>query len=183
MAMDIVAVPSATRKPTGWDLLVGIAPVLAGLVLLGEAALATTMSVWLIGWFALVSGTVVLLATLSPSRSAGSWQSVLGGAALIVAGLVILLRFPVLGIVDLTLVGAAMLLGSGLTRLVFGWALPVGRWWLVVGGLVPMLAGLFVLLHLGLASTQLLGFLLGGQALLEGIAVISTGRPRPEPAA
>lgn len=53
---------AVTVKRTGWDVALGIALAIAGLVLLGDAALATAVSVWLIG---ILLGVQVLLEGLS----------------------------------------------------------------------------------------------------------------------
>lgn len=169
---------AVTVKRTGWDVILGIALAIAGLVLLGDAALATAVSVWLIGWFTLVSGVVLLVGSLFRLRSGGSWSPVLGGAVLTVIGLFIM-RNPAAGAIAFTLVVGALLLSSGLTRVILGWVLPAGRWLLMISGLVSVLLGLYVLFNLGAASTQLIGILLGVQVLLEGLSLVVVGRLHP----
>ncbi len=173
-----MAATAVTAKRTGWDVVLGIALAIAGLVLLGDAAIATKVSIWLIGWFTLVSGVFLLVGSLFALRVGGSWSTVLGGAVLTVIGLFIM-RNPAAGAVAFTLIAGAMFLTSGLIRVILGWALPVGRWLLVTSGTISVLLGLFVLFNLGAASTQLLGILLGIQTLLEGFSLLAVGRLRP----
>ena len=49
------------RRRTGWDVVLGVVLVLAGLFVLGNAVVATFLSVLLLGWIAIGSGVVTLV--------------------------------------------------------------------------------------------------------------------------
>lgn len=171
-------VPILERRRTGWDIVLGALLVIVGLVILGNAVLATTVSVYFLGWLALISGGVLFVASLFRIRASGFWLAALGGAILAVLGLFIL-RNPQVGAATLTLLAGSLFLVSGLARVVVSFQLPSLRWPLVVSGLASMVLGLIVLLNLASASLALLGILLGIQTLLEGLTVMIFGRWRP----
>lgn len=171
-------VPLLERRRTGWDIVIGALLVIVGLIVLGNAAIATAVSVYFLGWLALISGVVLFSASLFRIRSRGFWSAALGGAILAVLGLFIL-RNPLVGATTLTLLAGSMFLVSGLVRVLVSFQLPGLRWPLVVSGLASMVLGLIVLLNLASATLTLLGILLGIQMLLEGLTVMIFGRWRP----
>jgi uncharacterized membrane protein HdeD (DUF308 family) len=166
------------RRRTGWDIILGALLVIVGLIVLGNAALATAVSVYFLGWLALISGVVLFVASLFRIKSGGFWSVALGGAVLAVLGLFIL-RNPLVGAATLTLLAGSLFLVSGLVRVLVSFQLPSMRWPLIVSGLASMVLGLIVLLNLASATLALLGILLGIQTLLEGLTVMIFGRWRP----
>lgn len=181
-----MTVPALEHRRTGWDVVIGVLLVLASLYVFGSVVLATKVSVLLLGWTALGCGVAMVVGTLVRARSGASWSLAVGGVVLAVLGLVIL-RNPVAGALTLTLAAGALLLTTGLTRVVAAFGEPEARGALLVSGLVSAVLGLFVLLNLATATATLLGTLLGAQTLIEGVTLIAVGRLRvttsevPEP--
>ncbi|HSK28192.1 MAG TPA: DUF308 domain-containing protein [Jiangellales bacterium] len=173
------------RRRTGWDVVLGILVAVAGIVVLGHVAIATAISVLFLGWMALISGVIELVAALFKIRSGHFWGSALGGGLLTVLGILIL-RNPTIAALTLTLVAGSLFFAAGVTRLIAAFQVPEARWLLVFSGLVSLALGLIVLFNLVSATFTLLGVLLGVQALVEGITMIVAGRVRVrvvEPAA
>lgn len=166
------------RRRTGWDIFVGALLVIGGLIVLGNAVLATAISVYLIGWMALVAGVVLFVGALFRIRSGGFWSAALGGAILAVLGLFIL-RNPLVGAATLTLIAGSLFFVSGLTRVLVAFQIVGARAPLIVSGLASIVLGLIVLLNMATATLTLLGVLLGVQTLLEGLTVLAFGRWRP----
>lgn len=177
----MASTPVAPRR-TAWDVIFGIILVVAGIFLLGNSMLATAISVWVIGWTNLVSGVLLLVASLFRIRSGGFFSAALGGAFLTVIGLFIL-RNPVIGAVALTLASGVAFFASGLTRMAWAFSDRQGRLALFLSGLVSLGLGFFVLFNVGTATLVLLGTLLGVQTLVEGLTLIAVGRLRPAVAA
>ena len=173
---------SSTTTPivrrTAWDVILGLLLVAAGVLLLGNAVLATAFQVLVIGWTNLISGLVLLVGSLFRIRSGGFFSAVMGGAFLTVMGLFIL-RNPVIGAVALTLTAGMAFFASGLTRMALAFREPQGRVVWLLSGLVSLGLGFYVLFNLGAATATLLGLLLGVQTLLEGLTLIAIGRLRP----
>jgi uncharacterized membrane protein HdeD (DUF308 family) len=174
--------PVAQRVRSGGDIGLGILLIVGGAVIVGDVVLATVISVRLLGWVVLIVGTVELVSSLRRVRSGGSWSAVLGGVGLAVLGLFIL-RTPLIGAVSLTLLAGSLFLTTGVGAHLHLRSVPRGS--LVRGDARGDLRrrGLVVLSNLVTASLTLLGLLLGGQTLIEGITLLVAGRVRPAPAA
>lgn len=166
------------RRRSGWDIVFGIILVILGFVILGDAVLATVVSVLFLGWMALISGGVLLIASLFRIRSGGFWSAALGGALLVVLGLFVL-RNPGATAVSLTLLAGILFLAGGVVRVFGAFQFQKGRWLLVLSGVISVMLGLAVLFNLLEASFVLLGVLLGVQTVIEGMTLAIAGRVRP----
>jgi uncharacterized membrane protein HdeD (DUF308 family) len=164
-------------RRTGWDVILGILVVLAGLILLGNVVVATAVSVLFLAWMALISGVILVIAAFFRLRSGGFWSAALGGAMLVVLG-IFLLRNPAIGALSLTLLAGALFFASGLTRVVAASQSPESRWLLIISGLISVGLGLWVLFNLTAATLTLLGALVALQTLIEGFTLIFVGRLR-----
>jgi uncharacterized membrane protein HdeD (DUF308 family) len=167
------------RRRTGWDIAIGLLLIIASVVVLGHAVLATAVSVLFLGWMILLSGIALVVAAFFRIRSGGFWSAALGGSVLFVLGLV-LLRNPGAAAVTLTLVAGALIFAEGVMRLVSAVQnrSTLDRWLLVISGVISVGLGLFVLLNIIEASYVFLGVLLGVQGLVEGLTLIAVGRLR-----
>jgi uncharacterized membrane protein HdeD (DUF308 family) len=163
------------RRRTGWDIVMGVLVLVAGLIILGDVVVATVVSVLFIGWMAIIGGGVALVGAAMRIGKAGFWPVALGGALLLAVGL-LLVRRPEVGAVTLTLLAGAVFLTGGITRLVAAAESPVGRGMLIFSGAVSTILGLIVFFNIWEASLTLLGILLGIQALTEGITLLLFGR-------
>ncbi|MCD2195227.1 DUF308 domain-containing protein [Actinomycetospora endophytica] len=162
-------------RRSGWDIVLGIVLVVVGLLVLANAALATVVSIFFIGWAAVIGGIVLLVQAVVRRKEGSVWSMIVGGAVLLVLGIFVL-RNPAAGLVTLTLVAGALFLVVGVTRIAMSGAVPEGRWIVVTSGVISVLLGLLVLLNLTTASVLLLGILLGVQTLLEGVTVLVARR-------
>jgi uncharacterized membrane protein HdeD (DUF308 family) len=168
------------RHRTGWDTALGALVVLAGLFILAHVAIATQVSVILLGWFALISGIAALLGAVVRMRRDGFWTTALGGGLLTVLGLM-LLRYPNAAAVALTLIAGALFLAGGIVRIMAAAESPVGRGVLIVSGAASAILGLIILLNVWAATLVLLGVLLGLQTIVEGFSLLLFGRLRVRP--
>jgi membrane protein HdeD len=166
------------RRRTAWDVFIGVLLILAGLAVLANAVIATALSVFLLGWMALIAGLVLLGGALLRIKSGVSWSAALGGVILAVLGLFVL-RNPTVGAVSLTLLAGCLFLATGLIRIVAASQYEQARWLLIISGIISLLLGIVVLVNLVTASLVLLGILLGVQMLVEGATVLAVGRLRP----
>jgi len=166
---------SVTRQRTGWSFFLGALLVLIGLVVLGNAVIATTVSIVFLGWMLLIAGIAGLVAAVLSVGSGGVWSAAIGGGVCFVVG-AMCLRHTDAAAVTLTLIMGALFLLGGLVRLVAAGVSPEHRWPLLFSGAVSTLLGLAVLFNLFDASRALLGVLLGIQTVVEGITMILIGR-------
>ena len=170
------------RKQTGWDIALGVLLLIAGIIILGNAVLATVASVVFIGWLALGAGLVGIVASLFRIGKDGFWSTALGGGLLTVLG-VMILRYPDAAILTLTLVAGALFLATGVTRIIAAFEFRSPHWPLLISGLFSLALGLIVLFNVVEASLFLLGILVGVQVLIDGVTLLLVGRSpsrRPE---
>src|SRR3954454_5457426 len=163
------------RQRTGWDVVMGILVLIAGLVVLGNVVFATVVSVLFIGWTAIIGGLVALVGAFMRLGKGGFWPIALGGGLLLVLGLM-LVRRPGIGALALTLLAGALFLVGGITRIVAAVETPGDRGMLLFSGIVSTVLGLIVFFNIWAATPTLLGILLGVQALTEGIPLLLFGR-------
>lgn len=163
------------RSRTGGDLVIGALLFVLGLVLLGNAAFATTVSVLFLGWMVLAAGVLGLAAAVFSIGKDGFWSAAIGGTLLTVLGVVVL-RNSDAAALTLTLLAGAMFLVSGVMRLAAAAQEPDHRFALLLVGVLSVVLGLVVLFNLFDASFVLLGVLLGIQVLVDGLALMIVGR-------
>lgn len=164
-------------RRSGWDIVLGILLTIVGLVVLINAAIATTVSVLFLGWMLLIAGIVGLAAAFFLIGKGGFWSAALTGILLGVLGL-FFLRNTEAAIVTLTLIAGVVFLVSGIGRLMLATEVSEYRWAHIFAGGVSTVLGLIVLFNLFTASTVLLGILLGVQVLMDGITMMLVGRVR-----
>jgi uncharacterized membrane protein HdeD (DUF308 family) len=162
-------------KRTGWDVVFGALLVIAGLLLLGDLAFATKVSVLFAGWVVLLAGIVALVAALFRIGRSGFWSVALTGGVLTVLGIA-MLRNSHATAVTLTLIVGALFLAGGIARLVVAAQEPDHRLALILTGGVSTILGLLVLFNLVDASYGFLGLLLGIQIVVDGLALMIIGR-------
>jgi uncharacterized membrane protein HdeD (DUF308 family) len=160
---------------TGLDLVLGGLQVLVGLVILGHAAVATTLSLLFVGWVLFGTGVFVLALCLFQIGKDGFWSGLLGGGLMTVLGLVFL-RHTTAAAATVTLVAGALFTVIGIARLAAAYSFPRQRLPLLLGGIVSLGLGLLVLFNLVDATYTLLGVLLGIEVITEGLATMVFGR-------
>jgi uncharacterized membrane protein HdeD (DUF308 family) len=175
MSVQNVGGVELARSRSGWDIALGILLVIAGFVILGNAVVATAISVFFLGWMAVIGGIVALVASLFRIGKGGFWPALISGALLLVIGVVIL-RNPAASAVTLTLLAGTVFLVGGIMRLVAAFQVDQHRGIMIFSGLVSLALGLIVLFNLVAASFQLLGILIGVQAVVDGITLLILGR-------
>lgn len=165
------------RRRTGWDIVLGLLLLILGFIVLGNAVLATAVSVFWTAWLTLIGGLMMLIVALMSIRSGFSWSTLLGGAALAVLG-IFMLRNPLVAAIALTMMAGAIFFVSGVVRIGLAFTVPSHKWIFVFSGLVSIVLALWILTNPATATLKLLGILLGVQVLSEGITLIVSGRLR-----
>jgi len=165
------------RSRSGWDIVWGLLLVVAGIAILVHAVAATAISVFFLGWLAVIGGVVGLVAGLFRIGKGGFWPAIISGSLLLVLGIVIL-RNPAASVVSLTLLAGTLFLMGGVIRLVAAFQIDQNRGVMIFSGVVSLVLGLIVVFNLLEASLILLGTLLGVQALVDGITLLILGRWR-----
>jgi membrane protein HdeD len=166
------------RRRTGWDVVLGVLSVSAGVIALGHVALASAISMLFLGWVILFGGVALAVGAIvgwrDPRRR---WDLVLG-ALLFLLGLGFV-RNPEVGLLTLTLLAGSLLLVGGIVRLVAAFQPGAPRGLLLFSGTVTLLLGLLVLNQWPVSALWFLGTILGVELILEGITTAASGRLRP----
>jgi len=162
-------IAAAISKGWGWLLALGIISIILGVIGLGMTVTLTIVSVIFFGVLLLVGGVLQLFDAFKHSGWKSTFWHVLI-ALLYVVGGIILVGDPVGGSVALTLVVAAMLVGSGVFRAVMAFqSRSVPGWgWLLFGALLSVLLGLMVLSSWPVSGLWVIGLIVAIELIING---------------
>lgn len=176
--MTTSSIPEAHPKadPSWWGaILVGAILIFCGFFVLGDVAVATVISAFLIGILLLVAGAAEVFQAFSAQYWRGFFLRLLVGGLYCIAGLM-LVTDPARASVTLTLVFALALIASGAVRIVQ--AVQYWDWFgglLLFSGIVGIAAGLIILSKWPVSGLWVLGTVVGIDLLLHGLWWISLG--------
>lgn len=151
------------------------------LVILGALAIllpfvASVITTLTLGWLVLLGGLAEGIHALSNRRWGGSGWAVASAALYVVAGFLVL-AFPWVGKLTLTLVLSAFLVLDGVLKIVRALqhrALPAWGW-LLSDGIVALALGLMIWLHWPSTAVWALGLLVGVDLVLNGSSLLLIG--------
>ena len=167
--MSMVAPAPSDDTPTWLRVLLGIVLIIAGLVVLGNIAMATVVGTLLIGIVAIAGGVFEIIHAFWTKGWGGFiWQIILG-ILYVIAGIYLVTR-PVSGALALTWVIAIVFLALGVVRLIAGFQFwKVGGWLLVLSGIFGIIAGIIILSGWPESSIWVIGLLLGIDLVFAGV--------------
>jgi uncharacterized membrane protein HdeD (DUF308 family) len=167
---------SALHQHATLFLVEGIILVILGGIAVIVPPLASLAVTILFGWLFLISGVVGLVTTFWMRRSAGFVWSIVSAIIGIIAG-VVLLIWPLNGVISLTLVLIAFFACEGVATIMF--ALDhrrelSGRWeWMLVSGVVDLILAIIIFVGLPGSAAWALGLLVGINMIFGGAALIA----------
>jgi len=160
------------------------------LVLLGIAAIilpeiATLAITLVIGWLFFISGVVGLVTTFWMRDAPGFWWALLSAVIAIAAGVVLLL-WPVNGVISLTLLLIAFFVVEGVATIMYAIehrGQLSGRWgWMLASGVVDLILAGIIFAGLPGTVAWAIGLLVGINMLFGGTAMIGMALAAREPA-
>jgi len=155
----------------GWVLALGMALIVVGAVCILADSVATLATVLTFGWLLLV-GAVISLIHAFQTRTASSFFLHLMSVLLRGVTGFLLIRYPFAGAMSLTLLLASFFIVEGLFRAIGSAALQLPRWgWSALSGVISLALGIVLLLQLPVSSIWFIGFAIGVDMLLDGIAI------------
>jgi uncharacterized membrane protein HdeD (DUF308 family) len=171
------------RGKSGWIVALGVVYLIAGVVALSSVALATAVSVFLVGIMMLVSGFAEIINAFQVKSWGKFFLWLLLGALYVVAG-ILTLENPLLTAKLLTLLLGASLIASGIAKIILAFNMQAGSSWTVVvlAGVVTLLVGLVIVAKWPVGSLYILGIFLAVDLIFTGIGWISIGlglKPHP----
>ena len=175
---------SVSDRPRGstWLAAVGIISIILGIIALLFPWWATLGIELVTGVFLLIVGVLELVRVFFDRPPGGIALSVIFGIVAIVAG-VLLLMYPVHGVLTLTVILAVFFLLGGAFKTAASFAMrPAAGWgWLLASGIISIILGLIVAAALPESAFWLMGVLFGIDLLFFGAAqvVFATAARRP----
>lgn len=129
-----------------------------------------------IGWIFLFSGIVGLITTFRMRHAPGVWWSLASAVLGISVGLV-LLQWPLSGVVSLTLVLSAFFVVEGIASIMF--ALEhrrekSGRWgWMVTSGVIDLILAAMIFVGFPGTAAWAIGLIVGINMIFGGVALVA----------
>ena len=161
------------RHSWGWFLAAGILLILFGAVCIVADVAATFATVLVFGWLLLLGGVVSLVQAFRVHDRKGFFLFLLNALLRGFTGY-LLIRYPAVGAVSLTLVLASFFIVGGLFRAISSAMLELPRWgWSVFSGLVSVALGIMLLVQMPVSSVWFIGFALGLDMIFDGTSLIA----------
>lgn len=166
---------SRLSRSFGLLALLGVVLVLAGLVGLVYAGVATLTSMFLFGWLLLLGGVVGLVQAVQSRKSNYFWLAVIVAAVNLAAGFVILRR-PEASAEALTMFAALLFLTGGVFRLAGSLVVRGSNFGLaLVQGAFGILLGVLILARWPGSSLYVIGTFFSLALLFDGLSLIAVG--------
>ncbi len=161
---------STIASKWGWFLLLGVVSLIAGVFAIAHPLLVTLAGVIFIGASLLVGGIFQVIQSFMTKEWRGFALSIIGGLLSIIGG-VLIMQEPVAGSIVITLFLLAVLVVSGVVRIVIAVQhRDMPMWWLLaLGGLVSVVVGVLLYATMPWSSLWILGTLIGVELIFEGV--------------
>jgi uncharacterized membrane protein HdeD (DUF308 family) len=154
----------------------GIILVLLGVLAIVLPPIATLAVEILFGWLFLISGIVGLFTTFWMRQAPGFWWSLLSAVLGIAAGLVLLV-WPLSGVLTLTLILIVFFTIEGIATIMYSLEHKrelSGRWgWMLTSGIVDLILAALIFMGLPGSAAWALGLLVGINMIFGGTALIA----------
>jgi len=164
------------RARWGWVVALGVVYLIVGFVALGSVVTATVASVFVVGVMMIIGGVAEVLSAFKFK----SWGKFLLwgllGVLYVVAGFVTF-ENPLLAAALLTLMLGALLMASGIVRIILAFSMKREAPWVLVllSAVITLLLGLLILAQWPVSSLYILGLFLGIDLVMAGVGWIGLG--------
>jgi uncharacterized membrane protein HdeD (DUF308 family) len=170
------AITNSLRAHWKFFLIEGIVLLILGLIAVCVPPLATVTVEILIGWLILLSGVLGLVMTFQTRGSPGFGWSLLSAVVGIAAGIVLLL-WPLSGVLTLTIMLTAFLTVEGIVSIMYALAHRrenSSRWqMMLISGIVDLILAGLILAGLPATAAWAIGLIVGINLFFGGVALIA----------
>jgi uncharacterized membrane protein HdeD (DUF308 family) len=153
----------------------GIILIILGLAAIVIPPIATLAVELLFGWLFLFSGIVGAITTFMMRQAPGFWWSLVSAILAIAVG-VMLLLWPLTGVLTLTLVLITFFIIEGIASIMFALEHKrefSGRWgWMLASGIIDLILAAIIIAGLPVTAVWALGLLVGINMVFGGTALI-----------
>lgn len=153
-----------------WLAIFGAISLIGGILALLEPFAASLAATLLAGWFFIAMGVMQIIQSFQTRGWGGFLWALLFGVLVLLVGLSLVFN-PLSGMVSLTLLVAALLLVTGVVKIMYAFSLrPVAGWgWVLLSGLVSVILAIMILTDFPWAVGAVLGILLGVELISNGV--------------
>ena len=164
------------RAKWGWVVALGVVYLIAGFIALGSVVMATVASVLVVGVMMIIAGIAEVMSAFKVKSWGRFLLWSLLGLLYIVAGFVTF-ENPLLAAALLTLMLGALLVASGVVRIILAFSMKQETPWLLVllSAVITLLLGLLILAHWPVSGLYILGLFLGIDLVMAGVGWIGLG--------
>lgn len=152
-----------------WFMILGICLIVLGILAILFPLMSTIAAKSFLGWLFLIGGVVQASHAFSTQKWSAFFLDLLLGILYVIVG-AWLAFFPLAGIITLTILLSAMFIAQGVLELMMAFMLRShGAWvWVLISGLLALLIGVMIFVHLPSSAAWAIG-------LLAGINLLSSG--------
>jgi uncharacterized membrane protein HdeD (DUF308 family) len=170
------ALAQAVREHWKLFLIEGIVLVVLGILAILIPMAASIAVTIILGWLFLVSGVVGLVTTFWARHAPGFWWALVSAVLATAAGIVLLL-WPVSGVVSLTLLLIVFFIIEGVASIMYAFEHKKdlsSRWvWMLVSGIIDLILAALIWTGLPGTAAWALGLLVGINMLFGGTSLIA----------
>ena len=160
------------RRSWGWFQVLGILFIVLGAAFIAYDVTATFATVFVFGWMLLIGGVFALVHAFRTGTWSGFFLYLLSALLRGFTGY-LFIRYPISGAETLTLVLASFLVVGGLFRAIGARMAKFPRWgWSLFAGIVSTILGIMLLGQMPLSAVWFIGFAIGVDFIVDGIAVL-----------
>jgi uncharacterized membrane protein HdeD (DUF308 family) len=161
------------KRNTGWFLALGIGLIILGTIAIFVPLVATFTIENVIGLLFIIGGIMHIVHAFRWRTSGSFLLDFIPGALYLVFG-ILLLAYPLTGVLTLTLFLAVFFLVEGVFKLIQAYRMrTVSRWgWMVFSGVVSLILGFIILLGLPLTAFWAIGLIVGIDLIFGGWTIV-----------
>ena len=152
----------------------GVCAILIGSVAILAPAVTLAALLIIFAAYSFVDGVFAVVLAIRGARRHERWGWLAFNGVVSIAAAALAVIFPAASVLAFTILFAAWAIVSGSASVAAGAGLDKshGRWWLIAGGVIAILFGIWAILDLGLGMLAL-SYLVGFQALLAGFTLLA----------
>jgi uncharacterized membrane protein HdeD (DUF308 family) len=169
------------QKNRGLLIFEGIAFIILGILAIGLPVISTFATEQFLGWLLILGGLVQGYKTFQNHVGNHFYLFLFSAALNLILG-VLLLMYPVAGVVSLALLLIFFFLMQGITKISMAYQLrPATNWgWLVVSGILSIVMAIIIWMGWPGSAFWAIGLLIGINMLFFGISLLSLGIALPK---
>lgn len=161
------------RENWGWFLALGIGLIVLGMVSIGTPLIATLAIEIMVGVLLLIGGILTTFHAFQSRRWGKFLLEVLGGVLYLGIG-ILLLVYPLTGMLSLTFLLSIFLLVSGVIKTTQAFQMrPTSNWgWILLSGIVSIVLGVIIWAGLPVTALWAVGLIVGIDFLFSGFSMV-----------